>query len=256
VRRRNRSKTPREPHSDAASLERIYGVHAARAALGNPRRRIQAVHATSNGLGRISDLIETLGVNPVEVSPSELSKRLGNEAVHQGVLVDAEPLPAPEIDEVMHEASAGRPLIVLDQVTDPHNAGAILRSAAAFNASAVVMTRRNSPPLDGVLTKAASGAVEHVPVLLVANLARTLNELGRRGVLRIGLEGEAQQALETADVSHPCALVLGAEHKGLRRLTAEHCDLLCHLQTTGPIRSLNVSNAAAVALHTITVWPR
>ena len=222
-----------------------------RAVLENEQRSISAVYATVNGLDRIKDITRPGTAQTVEVTASQLSKRLGNDAVHQGVMVQTAPLVPPAFDEIVERSRAGRPLIVLDQVTDPHNVGAILRSAAAFDASAVIMTRRNSPPLDGALAKAASGAVEYVPVLLIANLARELELLGKAGVLRIGLDGHAPQALETAEFRHPCALVLGAEHKGLRRLTAEKCDLLCRLTTPGPLKSLNVSNAAAVALHTI-----
>ena len=115
------------------------------------------------------------------------------------------------------------------------------------------MTRRNSPPLDGVVAKAASGAVEHVPIVLVANLARALDEIADAGFQRIGLDSAAEQAIEKAEISFPCALVLGAEHKGLRRLTREKCDLLCRFTTPGPIASLNVSNAAAVAMHTLVL---
>lgn len=253
MKRRNRPERPRKGPAPPAPVDRIYGIHAVRAALANPERTIRALYATQNALSRISDLLENTQITPVETSPVQLSRQLGSDSVHQGVLVEAEPLEAPSLDDILQEAVGGKPLILLDQVTDPHNAGAILRSAAAFNASAVIMTRRNSPPLDGVLAKAASGAVEHVPVVLVANLARALRELGERGVLRIGLDGAADEALETADITDPCALVLGAEHRGLRRLTAENCDVLCRLTTTGPLASLNVSNAAAVALHSLAM---
>jgi len=167
-------------------------------------------------------------------------------------MIEAAPLEPASLQSAIEEAVKGRPIIILDQVTDPHNVGAILRSAAAFNASALIMTRRNSPPLDGTLAKAASGALEFVPVILIANLARTLGDVTNQGVQIIGLEGSGQQALETVAVQHPCALVLGAEHKGLRRLTAENCEMLCFLNTPGKLKSLNVSNAAAIALHSIT----
>lgn len=256
MKRRNRpAKRPQKGPPPAAN-DRIYGVHAAQAALANPKRKILALYATQNGLSRIEELIDIKPFTPILTSPADLSKRLGSDTVHQGLLVEAEPLNTPDLDEILPELTRGRPLIVLDQVTDPHNVGAILRSAATFNAAAVLMTRRNSPPLDGTLAKAASGAVEHVPVVLVANLARALETLGDAGLQRIGLDGAADMALEATEIQDTCALILGAEHKGLRRLTSENCDFLCRLTTTGPLRSLNVSNAAAVALHTLAMQPK
>ena len=233
-------------------LEKIYGVHAVSAALANPKRQISDVFATRNGLARLAGSIEP-GVTVTEVRPDELTRRLGRDAVHQGVMIEAAPLAQPSLPEILAGPPSPGPLLVLDQITDPHNLGSILRSAAAFGALGAVMTHRNSPPLDGVVAKAASGAVEHVPVILVANLARALDEMGDAGFQRIGLDSSTEHPLETADISFPCALALGAEHKGLRRLTQEKCDLLCRLTTVGPIASLNVSNAAAIALHTLAL---
>lgn len=248
-----KTKNKRKDASAATHVDRIFGIHAVRAAITNPKREVRALYATANGLSRISDLEETGTLGVIDTSPAELSRRLGSDTVHQGVLLEATPLTAPDLDAALQLLDGARPLVVLDQVTDPHNVGAILRSSAAFNAAAIIMTRRNSPPLDGALAKAASGAVEHVPVVLVTNLARALGELGHAGVQRIGLDGAAEQPLETAGLHAPCALVLGAEGKGLRRLTVENCDLLCRLTTPGPLRSLNVSNAAAVALHSLAL---
>jgi len=248
-----RSGAPSRRHAPSPSVEKIYGVHAVCAVLANPKRSVLALYATRNGGNRLNTAVGQLPVTPKDVSPADLSKRLGADAVHQGVMVETEPLEQISLDEIVEDAALGKPLIILDQVTDPHNVGAILRSAAAFNASALIMTRRNSPPLDGALAKAASGAVDSIPVIHVANLARALVELGKAGVQRVGLEGSSGQALETADLANPLALVLGAEHKGLRRLTSENCDLLCRLTTPGPLKSLNVSNAAAVALHTLAI---
>jgi 23S rRNA (guanosine2251-2'-O)-methyltransferase len=182
------------------------------------------------------------------VLPKDLDRRLGPDTVHQGALIETEPLPEPSL-EALAEETAGRPLVVLDQVTDPHNVGAILRSAAVFGASALMMTRRHSPPLDGTLAKSASGALEHVPIALVQNLARAMAELKALGFTVIGLDGDAPEPLEALDWPERTALVLGAEGKGLRQLTRESCDRLCRIATDGPIASLNVSNAAAVALH-------
>ena len=232
-------------------VEKIYGVHAVSAALANPERSVRALFTTKNGRDRLSDALDKFPVTPNEISPADLSKRLGADAVHQGVMIEVAPLPPVSIQSAIEKALLGQPLIILDQVTDPHNVGAILRSAAAFNASALIMTRRNSPPLDGTLAKAASGALEFMPVIHIANLARTLADLSKQGVQIIGLDGSASHSLEAAALRHPCALVLGAEHKGLRRLTAENCDMLCFLNTPGPLKRRHVSNAAAVAMHSI-----
>lgn len=248
-----KSRPIKKSSSSRSDVDRIFGVHAVRAALANPGRTIRSLFVTKNGFERISDIVEKAGCPVVEVSAVDLSRRLDSNSVHQGMLVEAAPLPSIDLETVLARQESTKPLILLDQVTDPHNVGAILRSAAAFNAAAIIMTRRNSPPLDGVLAKSASGAVEHVPVVMVTNLARALEDLRQFDVQTIGLDGDAKISLETIQLQWPCALVLGAEGKGLRRLTAENCDILCRLTTTGPLSSLNVSNAAAVALHTLAM---
>jgi 23S rRNA (guanosine2251-2'-O)-methyltransferase len=226
----------------------IYGVHAVEAALGNARRTIGKLFLTDNAERRLQEALRARGLAHERVLPRDLDRRLGPDTVHQGALIETEPLPEPRLEELANE-TAGRPLIVLDQVTDPHNVGAILRSAAVFGAGALMMTRRHSPPLDGTLAKSASGALEHVPIVLVQNLARALAELKELAFTVIGLDGEAPDRLEELDWPERSALVLGAEGKGLRQLTRESCDRLCRIATDGPIASLNVSNAAAIALH-------
>lgn len=229
---------------------RLFGLHAVEAALRNPVRKVLRLALTENAERR---LVESMGALPhtaERVSPRELDRLLGADTVHQGAMLDVEPLSEPAFDELAASAG-GRPLLVLDQVTDPHNVGAILRSAAVFGAAGLVMTRRHSPPLNGVLAKSASGALELVPVALVQNLARALDELKEAGFQLVGLEGTASTALEDLDwLSRPVAIVMGAEGKGLRELTQKTCDLLAAITTDGPIASLNVSNAAAIALHT------
>ncbi len=164
--------------------------------------------------------------------------------MHQGLLLEARHLEPIEIEDI---PSAGT-VLVLDQVTDPHNVGAIIRTAAAFGVVALVMTDRHAPEISGTLAKTASGGLEHVPVALVVNLARALDQLGRRGFHRIGLDSAGESSLEDAALTGPLALVLGAEGKGLRRLTRERCDVLARLDMPGPIKSLNVSNACVAAL--------
>ncbi len=223
----------------------IYGLHAARAAIANPQRKIRAVLATANAAERLGDALTANGLTPQIVGPDDLAARIGASAVHQGVVVEADPLPQRDIASF----EALNLVVVLDQVTDPQNVGAILRSAAAFSGDGLVMTARHSPPLEGALAKAASGGLEHVPVALVPNLARALEELGERGVMRIGLDSGGREVFEDLPAFDQLALVLGAEDKGLRRLTREHCDTVCALAAPGVIQSLNVSNAAAIALH-------
>jgi 23S rRNA (guanosine2251-2'-O)-methyltransferase len=178
------------------------------------------------------------------MSLEEISARAPREAVHQGVLLEARPLAPIDVAEL----PANGLVLVLDQVTDPHNFGAILRTGAAFAVDALVTTERHSPQFAGTLAKSASGGLEHVPICGVANLARALADMGDMGYLRIGLDSDAPVRLSDAALSRPLALVLGAEGKGLRRLTRERCDLLARLDLPGPIKSLNVSNACAVAL--------
>ena len=223
----------------------LFGLHAVEAALANPKRPVLRVVATDNAAQRLGLLLAKRGLKPEPASPRDLDRLLGAEAMHQGVALEAEPLPPVALDEVDDLAI----LLVLDQVTDPQNVGAALRSAAAFGASGLVMTERHSPPLQGVLAKAASGALDIVPVILVKNLAQSLAVLGERGFLRVGLAEEGNAALETSLLQRPLALVLGAEGNGLRQLTREHCDRLCRISTQSALASLNVSNAAAVALH-------
>ena len=166
------------------------------------------------------------------------------DAVHQGVLLEARPLAPIDLSELPPNGL----VIVLDQITDPHNVGAILRTAAAFAVDALVTTERHSPDFSGALAKSASGGLEHVPICSVTNLARALAEMADMGYWRIGLDSEGPAPIDAVPLSRPLAVVLGAEGKGLRRLTRERCDVLARLDLPGAIRSLNVSNAAAIAL--------
>jgi len=232
----------RKPETDRLML---FGLHAVEAALSNPNRPVLRLLATENAAHRLAPLIAKRKVTPETVIPKDLDRLLGPDTVHQGAALEVGPLPPAGLDEI----DLNGILLVLDQVTDPHNVGAALRSAAAFGAAGLVMTARHSPPLGGVLAKAASGALDLVPIVLVNNLAQALTELGERGVLRVGLAEEAETALEDTPLTRPLALVLGAEGKGLRQLTRERCDCLCRISTVGALASLNVSNAAAIAMH-------
>jgi 23S rRNA (guanosine2251-2'-O)-methyltransferase len=215
-----------------------------KAALENPKRRIRRLLTTENALRRLREDGAPISIEPEMVRPDALAARLGPEAVHQGVLAEADPLPSPDIEDIEPGL-----VLVLDQITDPHNVGAIFRTAAAFAASAIVTTARHSPEATGVLAKSASGALELVPLVTVQNLARGLAEMKERGFLLVGLDSTGDSDLATTPLRAPLALVLGAEGKGLRQLTRETCDHVARLDMPGAIKSLNVSNAAALALY-------
>jgi 23S rRNA (guanosine2251-2'-O)-methyltransferase len=223
----------------------LYGWHTVKAALENPARRIRRLFATENAARRLAEDGVALGVETELVRPDAIAHRLGPDAVHNGLLAEADPLPSPELDEL---EPAGI-VLVLDQITDPHNVGAILRTAAGFAVAAVVTTARHSPEATGVLAKSASGALEYVPIVTVQNLARALELLRERGYLLVGLDSTGDIDLGDTPLRAPLALVLGAEGKGLRQLTRATCDRVARLDLPGRIKSLNVSNAAALALY-------
>jgi 23S rRNA (guanosine2251-2'-O)-methyltransferase len=223
----------------------LYGWHSVKAALENPDRRVRKLMVTENALRRLREESIPLPVEPELVRPDTIVQRLGPDAVHQGLLVEADPLPVPTLETLAPEGL----VLVLDQITDPHNVGAILRSAAAFDVKAVVTTARHSPEATGVLAKAASGAIDLVPLVLVQNLARGMTALRERGFFLAGLDSEGEIDLADLPLKAPLALVLGAEGKGLRNLTRETCDKLVRVDLPGAIKSLNVSNAAALALY-------
>ncbi|MCO5129705.1 MAG: 23S rRNA (guanosine(2251)-2'-O)-methyltransferase RlmB [Xanthobacteraceae bacterium] len=226
----------------------LYGWHTVTAALANPRRRIRKLLLTENAARRLADENIATRVTPEIVRPQQIDHRLGPDAVHQGLLAEADPLPAPSIETLPE----GGIVLVLDQITDPHNVGAIMRSAAAFAVKAIVTTARHSPEATGVLAKSASGALELVPLVLVQNLARALTALNERGFLTVGLDSEGGENLAHVPLRQPLALVLGAEGKGLRHLTRDTCAVMTRLDMPGDIKSLNVSNAAALSLYICT----
>jgi 23S rRNA (guanosine2251-2'-O)-methyltransferase len=225
----------------------LYGYHAVREALRVGRRRCLDLFVTAAAAARLAGEIGISGVTVHTVDNAALDRRLGPEAVHQGMMLEARPLP----DDAIDDLAQIKIVLVLDQVTDPHNVGAILRTAVAFGVGGLVMTERHAPALDGVLAKSASGALEHMRIARVVNLARALDELGEAGFQRIGLDSSGDSDLATLPLSSPLALVLGAEGAGLRRLTRERCDVVARLNMPGPIKSLNVSNACAAALTLI-----
>src|SRR6187455_2728250 len=233
----------REASPDGSVI--LYGWHTVAAALANPQRRIRKLWLTENAARRLADDKIELRITPEIVRPDLIDARLGPDAVHQGLLAEAEPLDSPDIGDLAQEGI----ILVLDQITDPHNVGAILRSAAAFAVKAIVTTARHSPEATGVLAKSASGALELVPLVTVTNLARALNELRAHGFLLIGLDSTGDADIGAVALRVPLALVLGAEGKGLRQLTKQTCDRVARIDVPGEIKSLNVSNAAALALY-------
>lgn len=223
----------------------LYGVHPVVEALRNPQRRYRRLLATENGLRRLQEQIGALPLEAEIVRPSEIDCLLTPDSVHQGLYLVCDPLPSPELDSLPDDAV----VLALDQITDPHNVGAILRSAAAFGAAAVIVTIRHSPAATGVLAKSASGALEHVPLIAVRNLGDALETLARRGFLRIGFDSDGDIALDDVVLKRPLVMVMGAEGKGLRQRTRELCDHVARLEVPGAITSLNVSNATAIALY-------
>ena len=245
--KRSRAGGHRTPASPPG-LDTIYGFHAGEAALANPARTIRRIWASQGAAGRIAmptnraDLLALLEV----VAADALDARVPGGAVHQGLVVLAEPLVPHDLSDV----AAMRRVAVLDQVTDPHNLGAILRSAAAFGIDAVIATERHAPATTGLVAKTASGALERVPIIRATNLARAIDTIRAYGFFCVGLAGETETDLETAIGGAPrLALVLGAEGPGLRRLTRERCDALARIPMVAGTESLNVSNAAAIAFY-------
>jgi 23S rRNA (guanosine2251-2'-O)-methyltransferase len=233
------TKSSRSPHQDPSQLW-LWGIHACKAALHNPQRkclRIVVTEAMAKEFPAKGEVIEG----------AALSRLLPAGAVHQGVAMMVASLPEQPFNELRHHESGV--IVVLDQVTDPHNVGAILRTAKALRALGVVMTERNAPPLGGVLAKAASGALDLLPIWKVTNLARALDELREAGFWTVGLDEHAPRFLSKADYPAKLALVMGAEGEGMRRLTQEKCDFLAKLPTDPAFSTLNVSVATALALY-------
>jgi 23S rRNA (guanosine2251-2'-O)-methyltransferase len=247
----------RRPHSGSAHW--LYGIHPISEILANKQRIIRRLAATSEARDQLAEPLRNLEKHrayPIVLETLDrvtLERLLPSGAVHQGVAALVEPLEQPDILEVCDQAASAVSalVLILDQVTDPHNVGAILRSAAAFSAQAVIVTERNAASESGTLAKSASGALEHVPLVPVTNLARAMEQLKEAGFWCMGLAAEASETLADVDLSGRIAIALGAEGAGLRRLTRDKCDRLARLPTQGPIGQLNVSNAAAIALYEV-----
>jgi len=227
----------------------LWGRHAVIAALANPNRTVRKIWGTREALAAL-DLPPVLPVVYADVA--DLGRMVPNDAPHQGLVAEVDPLEEIWLGDLLEEGRDDRrPLVVLDQVTDPHNVGAIMRSAAAFDALGIITQDRHAPPESGVLARSASGALETVPWVRVVNLARALEEIAEAGFWRIGLTGHATQTLAEAMGEARIAIVLGAEGEGMRQNTEAHCDQLAKLPISGKVESLNVSNAAAIALYAV-----
>lgn len=226
----------------------LYGLHTVRAALDNPSRKKTRLLVTPNALNRLRETGPVAGVPIEETTPKALDSLLGSEAVHQGAALEVDPVTRATLSEIDKRDL----IVVLDQVTDPHNVGAILRTSCAFGADAVLTTARYAPRETGVMAKSASGALDLVPLIEVRNLGDALEELKADGVTILGFDSEAPAPLQPRTGKTRLAIVLGAEGKGLRQRTRSLCDELVRLDMPGPIKSLNVSNAAAIALFAAT----
>jgi 23S rRNA (guanosine2251-2'-O)-methyltransferase len=244
-------KIRREASTQAGGAYWLYGLHTARAALANPRRKIRRAVLSDRAQLELGPALEKASIASVTAAaPDTISRLLPPGAVHQGVALLCEDLPKLDLEEALASAKPGpRMVAVLDQVTDPHNEGAILRSAAAFGIAALIVQDRHAPPESGALAKAASGALDIVPRVAVVNIARALEELGRMGFWRIALAADGESSLREAAPPGDVAIVLGAEGVGLRRLVRERCDTSAFIPMGGAMESLNVSNAAAIAFY-------
>jgi 23S rRNA (guanosine2251-2'-O)-methyltransferase len=241
--------SPGRPAATSPGALWLYGLHAVQAALANPRRKLGRAILTPRAIETLgSKLLGRVRVDTAE--PSAIDKLLPPGAVHQGAALEAWPLKSRDLDEILAETTPGRRVVlVLDQLSDPHNVGAILRTAAAFRVAAVIVQDRNAPPQSGALAKAASGALDLVPYIEVVNIARALDQLAERGFWRIALVGDGEQSLAEATSTGDVALVLGSEGSGVRRLVKEHCEARAYIPISKTMESLNVSNAAAIALY-------
>lgn len=239
---------PRRPHvaRDNSDKLYIYGLHTVRQALANKNRKKLRLYATKNAVQRLEfDLMDAPDMEIIETLPKQLDKMVGSDAVHQGMILEVEPIAKKDLSE-FKDCNL---LLILDQVTDPHNVGAIMRSAVALGAGAIITTSRYSPVESGVLAKSASGALDLIDHIEVKNLADSLETLHNNGFYSVGLDSEEAIPFEEIKPQNKIVLVLGAEGKGLRERTRESCNILAKLDMPGEIKSLNVSNAAALALY-------
>ena len=244
------AKRGHRPSTGTANRPRLWGRHAVVAALANPDRTVRKLWLTREAAAAL-DVPSTIPVTFAD--GADLGKLVPADAPHQGVVAEVEPLEDMWLaDLLMQGRDDTRPLVVLDQVTDPHNVGAILRSAAAFDALGIITQDRHAPPESGTIARAASGALETTPWVRVVNLARALDEIAEAGFWRIGLTGHAPKTLAEVLGTQRACIVLGAEGEGMRQNTEAHCDELARLPISGKVESLNVSNAAAVALYAVT----
>lgn len=253
---RRSGKPPRSARNDSSVSDQLYlyGLHTVRAALENPKRKKSELLVSKAALSRLGDCVAESGINVTDTEPRVLDGLVGADAVHQGVVLKCEPLNELDASELFHLADA-KLLLVLDQITDPHNVGAILRSAVAMGVDAVLTTHRNSAVETGALAKSASGALDMVRVIGIRNLSKALEELNAMRITTIGLDSEGPLVLEKTLIETKAtqvAIVLGSEGKGLREKTRETCSYLARLDMPGPIKSLNVSNAAALSLYLIS----
>jgi 23S rRNA (guanosine2251-2'-O)-methyltransferase len=245
------SRRGHRPSQGVNNRPRFYGRHAVIAALANPERTVRKIWGTREALAAL-DLPPVLPITYADAA--DLARLIPGDAPHQGLVAEVDPLEDMWLGDLLAQGEGDRrPLVVLDQITDPHNVGAILRSAAAFDALGIVTQDRHAPPESGTVARSASGALETVPWVRVVNLARALDEIGEADYWRIGLTGHAKGTLAEVMGDGRTALVLGAEGEGMRQNTETHCDALARLPISPKVESLNVSNAAAVALYAVTI---